>query len=73
MLLLDDASKLFSCVAVDLLNAAAIPVPVVPHRLITILFLKTKLADVAVAFEVWKIPEVEKLAPVEVAFKNIEL
>ena len=73
MLLLDDASKLFNCVAVDLLKAAAIPVPVVPERLMMMLFLKIKLEVVAVALEVWKIPLVEKLAPVEVAFKKIEL
>ena len=73
MLLFDAKLKLFNCVAVDLLNAAATPVPVVADKLITILFLNVRSAVVAVALDVWKIPVVEKLAPVEVAFKKIVL
>jgi hypothetical protein len=69
MLLFEAASKLFNCVAVDLLKAAVTPAPVGVERLITILLRNTKFAEVAVALEVWKIPDVEKAAPVDVAFK----
>jgi hypothetical protein len=69
MLLFEAASKLFNCVAVDLLNAAVIPAPVGVERLMTILLRRIRLAEVAVALDVWKIPEVENAAPVEVAFR----
>ncbi len=69
MLLFEATSKLFNCVAVDLLNAAVIPAPVGVERLMTILLRRIRLAEVAVALDVWKIPEVENAAPVEVAFR----
>ena len=68
MLLLEVEAKLFNA-APERLIATVKPIPVSTDSLIMMLFRKSKADVVAVALAVWKIPEVPKFVPIDVAFK----